>query len=212
MSNGGYRFQPKNQECAAVPTQAVASAPSPFTSQRREWPQQQERKDRRYTSGPQDYQKWKKQDEKQKPLTADDFPPLGSNAANPVIRPTAEPKGPSLAERLRVTIAKEEEEATQRRFRKDDPPEDKYETITTLNLGRLYQSRANKKREEEATQRRAAEEQDEKDYQWQVSKAIVRELEEPEAEPVDSQEDMSCFPADDEDNEDTVRPTTPLYR
>lgn len=227
MSTTPYRFQPKN----STESQSATSFPSIFQGRQHGARAQdrtdsndgtsqtafpsafggRERRDRKYEGSPHEYAKWKTTEQRAKPLTADDFPPLGSAQprTNPVIA-----AGPSLAERLKVTIAKEEEEASIRRFRKDNDEEKQtsWSSPTTLTLGRLYQSRQQKKLEEEA-QREAEREAEEANYQWQVSRDIVRESEEdypPYADTTeDEHEDASCFPADDEE---AAQPRTPLYR
>lgn len=224
MSQSQYRFQPKGSDASQQNSTSFSSA---FQGRNRRAPNDNQEtstqqnafpsvfggRERRQESSPQDYNRWKTKEQKSKPLTADDFPPLGSTNAVTASNPVIVPKGPSLAERLRVTIAKEEEEASSRRFRKEEEAQqESWGTATTLNLSKTHHSYAQKKREDEA--RRASErEAEEKNYDWQVSREIVQELEDdcpPYASTTDDEhEDMSCFPADDED--DTVRPTTPLY-
>lgn len=218
-----YRFQPKQDKEFPSAFQAKPRRQDTFQSPETANSDNQtafpsafgarDRRDRAYDSSSRttgEYSAWKKQEEKKKPLTADDFPPLGG--ANPICMPKSESKGPSLAERLKVTIAKEEEEATMRRFRKEDEPVDRYEPVASLQLGKVLHGRHQKKKEQEE-QRQAEWEQDEKNYDWQVSRDIVQESEEPyppyACTTDDEYEDTSCFPADDED--DTVRPTTPPY-
>lgn len=118
--------------------------------------QQKRRDDRQYgrsnpAFGQQSYGQWKRHEDPVKPKEVHiestiDFPSLGGLVATKTVSQQATV---SLAEKLKVAIQQEQEQATQRSYRKDT---EKYDEIKIpVSLGSLMRRREQEKKEAEET-------------------------------------------------------------
>ena len=113
--------------------------------------------------------KKKEEAEKNRPLTEDDFPPLGGKVVvKNAIHTTTAHDSISLADRLRLAIKREEDEATRRRLEAEE--EEKKAKDGTISISMAPRLSMKRKVEE---QKRQIEIQEEEDYHWQISSDMV---------------------------------------
>lgn len=136
------------------------------------------RKERNRSSG-MSYSDWKQSEnkkkqeaEKNRPLTDDDFPPLGAPPGSKVVvktsmNTTTAHDSITLAERLRNTIKRQEDEALRRRLELEEEEKKAKEEVVSLSLGA---STLRYRAKEIRLRRRELEAQEEEEnYEWQVS-------------------------------------------
>lgn len=151
-----------NNAAPTTPAEGSEQPSNPFGNMRRE---------RNQSSG-MSYSDWKKTEQKKKmdaeksrPLTEDDFPPLGGKVVvKTSIHTTTAHDSITLAERLRNTIKRQEDEALRRRLEQEEEEQKSKEAVVSISLGPKFRSRV---RALDETREREAEE--EENYRWQVS-------------------------------------------
>jgi len=115
-------------------------------------------------------QKKKMEAEKSRPLTESDFPPLGGKVViKTSMHTTTAHDSVTLAERLRNTIKRQEDDAHRRRLELDEEEKKTKEAVVAISLS----SSSIRNRVREIYLRRNLEIQDEEDYAWQVSPETV---------------------------------------
>lgn len=141
------------------------------------------RKDRNRSSG-MSYSDWKQTEnkkkveaEKNRPLTEDDFPPLGAPLGSKVVvktsmTTTTAHDNITLAERLRNTIKRQEDEALRRRLEEEEEEKKSKEAVVSISLGPKLRTRV-----QDLNVRRDLEAQEEENYRWQVSGEIEPSVE-----------------------------------
>lgn len=166
-----FRSWSNNNNNTAAPAAATATEGSeqpsnPFGNMRRD-------RDRNRSSG-MSYSDWKQteqkkkvEDDKKRPLTDADFPPLSNKPVvvkNSIFTTTAH-DSITLAERLRNTIKRQEDEAVRRRIEIEEEEKSSKEALVSLSLGvPMIRNRI-----QEMKVRRDLDVQTEEEYAWQVS-------------------------------------------
>lgn len=145
--------------------------PNPFGNMRRDRDRNQN-----YGSAGMSYSDWKSNEKKKKeaerPLTQDDFPPLGGKVVvkTSIVTTTAH-DSVSLADRLRIAIKKEEDEAYRRRIEQEEQEKKEKDAVISIALGpprlRIKTLDAQKKQQQQ---------EEDDNYRWQISS----EIEQPE--------------------------------
>lgn len=140
--------------------------PNPFGNMRRDRVQQTPAMS--YADYKQMEKKKKEEAEKNRPLTEADFPPLGGKVVvkNTMISTTAN-DSITLADRLRLAIKREEDEATRRRLELEEEEKKSKEGTISLSMGPRMTMK-----KKVVEQKRELEIQEEDDYQWQVSTEV----------------------------------------
>lgn len=161
----------------ASETSGETPAPSnPFGNMRRERDRYNHAGGMSYTDWKQTEKKKKDDEEKNRPLTEADFPPLGGKVVVPVkkvvpgegVNMAAPADGTTLADRIRLAIKRQEDDALRRRLEMEE--EEKKSKDTLVSLPRAPMLRNVSLRE---VRRNLDEEtQAEEDYAWQVSGEI----------------------------------------
>jgi hypothetical protein len=161
-----YRSWSNTNTPAPAPAANEGEQPSnPFGNMRRE-------KERNQSYG-MSYSDWKGVEQKKKveaeksrPLTDADFPPLGGKVViKTSMHTTTAHDSIPLAERLRNTIKRQEDDAHRRRLELEEEEKKTKEAIVSISLT----SSSLRNRMREITLRRNLEAQAEEDYAWQVS-------------------------------------------
>lgn len=142
--------------------------PSAFQQGRRE----DSRNRTSMTQGP-SYRSWKTngtmEPEKPKPIQIDsteDFPTLGGVREAPMTRSSMNKNGESLAQKLKESIELERDQATQRRYKKDN---DRWDVISLpFASAASWSAKQQEKRNIVEDRRREADEEEQR-YRWNVS-------------------------------------------
>ena len=164
-----------NTNTNATPAPASTPEPNsnPFGNMRRD-------KERNQSYG-MSYSDWKNTEQKKKmdaektrPLTDADFPPLGGKVViKTSMHTTTAHDNIPLAERLRNTIKRQEDDAHRRRLELEEEEKKTKEAVVAISLS----SPSIRNRVREIYLRRNLEIQDEEDYAWQVSPETVANAE-----------------------------------
>lgn len=131
-----------------------------------------------YSDWKQNEQKKKIEEEKNRPLTEADFPPLGAPPGAKVVvknvmATTTAHDSVTLAERLRNTIKRQEDEALRRRLELEEEEKKSKDAVVSLSLGvPMLRNRV-----QEMKVRRDLDAQAEEEYAWQVSSEMEPSLE-----------------------------------
>lgn len=126
---------------------------------------QQKKRDEPYaqrSSGGGSYREWKQAKKEAEPIrieSTEQFPTLGSNV---IAKTETKPAGTSLAEKLKLAIQQEQEEATQRRYKKEIDRDDGH-IVIPLSMSSFARSKAEQKRQEDERRARSIADYDQRD-------------------------------------------------